>query len=51
MKRTRFSEEQIIGALRETEKGAKTGGLTLWHGVAEATIYNCKSKISLNVSF
>lgn len=44
MKRTRFSEEQIIGVLKEAEAGAKTAGLARRHGVSEATIYNWKAK-------
>ena len=44
MKRKRFSEEQIIGILREHEAGAKVGELSRKHGVAEATIYNWKAK-------
>ena len=44
MKRTRFSEEQIIGVLKEVEAGAKTADLARRHGVSEATIYNWKSK-------
>ena len=40
MKRTRFSEEQIIGLLKEVEAGAKTRR----HGMSEATIYSWKSK-------
>jgi putative transposase len=43
-KRKRFSEEQIIGVLREHEAGAKTGELARKHGVSEATIYNWKAK-------
>jgi hypothetical protein len=30
MKRSLFTEEQIIGVLRETEVGAKTAGLARW---------------------
>ena len=44
MKRTRFSDEQIIGVLKEAEAGAKTADLARRHGVSEATIYNWKSK-------
>ena len=44
MKRLRFSEEQIIGVLKEAEAGAKTGELARRHGVSEATIYNWQAK-------
>ena len=44
MKRKRFSEEQIIGVLREHEAGAKTADLARKHGVSEATLYNWKAK-------
>ena len=44
MKRTRFSEEQIIGVLKEHEAGAKTADLARRHGVSEATLYNWKAK-------
>ena len=44
MKRKRFTEEQIIGILREQEAGAKTGDLARRHGVSEATLYNWKAK-------
>ena len=33
MKRTKFSEEQIIGVLKEAEAGAKTADLARRHGV------------------
>lgn len=44
MKRTRFTEEQIIGVLQEAEAGAKTVDLARRHGVSAATIYNWKAK-------
>lgn len=44
MKRIRFTEEQIIGVLKEQELGAKTGDLCRKHGISEATFYNWKSK-------
>ena len=44
MKRTRFTEEQIIGVLKEHELGAKTADVCRKHGISEATFYNWKSK-------
>ena len=44
MKRTRVSEEQSIGVLKEAEAGSKTADLARRHGVSEATTYNWKPK-------
>jgi putative transposase len=44
MKRIRFTEEQIIGVLREHDAGAKTADLARKHGISEATLYNWKAK-------
>jgi putative transposase len=44
MKRKRFTEEQIIGILREHEAGTKAGDLARKHGISEATLYNWKAK-------
>ena len=40
----RFTEEQIIGILKEAEAGLKVGELCRKHGISDATYYNWKSK-------
>ena len=44
MKRSKFTEEQIIGILREQEAGAKTAELCRRHGISSATFYAWKAK-------
>jgi putative transposase len=44
MKKGRFSEEQIIGVLKQHEAGRKVQELAREVGVSEATIYTWKSK-------
>ena len=44
MKRSRFSEEQIIAILREQEAGAKTADVCRRHGISTATFYAWKAK-------
>jgi putative transposase len=44
MKRARFSEEQIIEALKEVETGAKVGELCRRYGISDATFYTWRSK-------
>lgn len=44
MKRSKFTEEQIISILREQEAGAKTPELCRKHGMSEATFYAWKAK-------
>ena len=44
MKRSRFTEEQIIGILREQEAGATVGELCRKHGMSSASFYGWKAK-------
>jgi putative transposase len=46
MKRSRFTQEQIIAILKEGEAGAKPAELCRRHGISEATYYSWKSKFS-----
>lgn len=44
MKRSKFTEEQVIGILREHEAGAKTAELCRKHAISSATFYAWKAK-------
>ena len=44
MKRSRFSEEQIIGILKEHQAGLTAAELCRKHGISDATFYKWRSK-------
>ena len=44
MKRSRFSDEQIIAIVKEQEAGAKTADVCRKHGISDATFYKWKAK-------
>ena len=51
MKKSRFSEEQIIGILKQGEAGVKTADVCREHGISAATFYGWKQKFGgLDVS-
>lgn len=44
MKKSRFSEEQIVGILKQSEAGMKAADLCRQHGISEQTLYRWKAK-------
>lgn len=44
--RQRFTEEQIIAILKQSEAGTKTGELCRQHGMSDAAFYKWKAKYS-----
>lgn len=44
MKKTRFTETQIISILKQQESGLKVSDICREHGISDATFYNWKAK-------
>jgi putative transposase len=44
MKRSRFTEEQIIGIIKQQESGVATAEVCRQHGMSQATFYQWKAK-------
>lgn len=45
--KTRFTEAQIIGVLKEAETGGKIADLSRKHGISDAMYYNWKAKFGV----
>jgi putative transposase len=46
MKKTKFTESQIIGILKEQEQGKTVAEICRAHGISQPTFYGWKSKFS-----
>ena len=46
MKKSLYSEEQILGILKQQEAGVKTADVCREHGISAATFYGWKQKFS-----
>lgn len=44
MRKSRFTEPQIVGVLKQLKSGVKAAELCRKHGVSEATLYNWRAK-------
>ena len=44
MKRSRFTQEQIVGVLKEHQAGATAADLCRKHGISDATFYKWRSR-------
>lgn len=44
MKKTRFTETQIIGILKEQDRGIKIADICRKHGISDATFHNWKKR-------